>query len=248
MLKKVGAGGSGQRAISALLVSLQHGAVKCGFAYLLHRDVQGYQRCPQRLQRHGLLLQTLAQRLVPRLQLCDLRAVCEEISCHGCSYLLSALDRNHRTPRALGTPGSSEWPGDAAGQVPAAGYRLMPAGSGEPMRLGRHGSCNRQAREGCPGRLPPGRPAACAGLLWIGSCCLPHLLAPWVVSSRDCRHRGRADGVATHVHLFGFGEPTSVMAAVDDVIRGESLGGVQLMRLQHPDRKSTRLNSSHVKI
>src|SRR5690606_32297781 len=106
-------------------------------------------------------------------QLCDFGAVCEEVSFHGCSYLPSALDRNHRTPQTLGIPGSSEWPGDAAGHVPAAGYRLRPAGSGEPARPGRHGSCSRQAREGCPGRLPPGRPAACAGLLWIGSCHVP---------------------------------------------------------------------------
>lgn len=47
-------------------------------------------------------------------------------------------------------------------------------------------------------------------------------------------HRRRADAVAAHVHLLGFGERLAVGAVVDGVVGRKALGLVQLGRFQNP--------------
>lgn len=57
--------------------------------------------------------------------------------------------------------------------------------------------------------------------------------SPWVVGFCQGSHRWRADAIAAHVDLLGFGERLAVCAVADDVVGGEALSLVKLGRLQH---------------
>lgn len=69
----------------------------------------------------------------------------------------------------------------------------------------------------------------------LGSCGdLLFNCAPGLIYTSQRSHRRRADTVATHMHLLGFGKGLAIGAVADDVVAREALGLVQLSRLQHP--------------
>ena len=64
--------------------------------------------------------------------------------------------------------------------------------------------------------------------------CLTFRHAPRIVCPGQCSHRRRADAVAAHMHLLGFGEGLAVGAVADDVVAQESMSLVEPSWLQHP--------------